>query len=545
MDTEQGPDRFSGWLREHFADVASCPLGERHLRLWRWIDSLKPGLRPTPRVEVWPRGGGKSVTAELGIVYVQRSLSRRFVLYASGTQDQADAHVASVASLFEDAGVSRAISRYGTAKGWRRNQLRTANGFNVASYGLDSATRGIKIRQYRPDLIVFDDIDSQGDTPRTVEKKIAAITRAIIPAGSADCAILFLQNLIHEGGVVAQLLDGRAGFLLDREAPAPEPAVRGLVTAIVEDGLDGLDLSDRSDLSEGSGRSVGRSCRMNSAVPSIQPVPSVPGLPNRYKIVAGEATWEGQPISVCEAQINAWGLSAFLREAQHEVKGSDGYFFLPDRFEIVPDAPPLQKVCLAWDLAATAGAGDYTASALMGVTANGVVYVLHVTRDQLSSEQVRKAIVKEARRARDLFPRYSIRLPQDPGQAGKDQAGQLRKLLDGFENVRVEPSTGAKAVRARGWADRVNLGNAKLLQGPWNAAFIQEHRDFREDGGHAHDDQIDAASDAFNELTSQGSATITRRITTHGTYQHDHAGSRPPRPWFAKPEEEDDEEEDD
>jgi len=48
--------------------------------------------------------------------------------------------------------------------------------FNVASYGLDGAARGIKIEKYRPDLIVFDDIDSQADSPLAVEKKIAAIT---------------------------------------------------------------------------------------------------------------------------------------------------------------------------------------------------------------------------------------------------------------------------------------------------------------------------------------------------------------------------------
>jgi len=33
-----------------------------------------------------------------------------------------------------------------------------------------------------------------------------------------------------------------------------------------------------------------------------------------------------------------------------------------------------------------------------------------------------------------------------------------------------------------------------------NAEFAEEHRRFREDGSHEFDDQIDAASDTFNDL---------------------------------------------
>ncbi|MFI5387726.1 MAG: hypothetical protein ACHQ50_16585, partial [Fimbriimonadales bacterium] len=417
-------------------------MGARHRRLWKWFEALAPNARPRPRIEVWPRGGAKSATGELGVVFTGVRLARRFVLYVSGTQGQADLHVQTVASHFEKIGVERALSRYGTSRGWRRSQLRTADGFSVAAYGLDRAARGVKIDRYRPDLIIFDDIDSQADSPKEVERKIDAITRAIIPAGASDCAILVLQNLIHEEGIVARLADGRADFLMDRDMPDPEPAVRGLVTEIVS----------REDGSK------------------------------EYRIVAGTATWEGQPLDVCERQINDWGLKAFLQEAQHEVKGADGYFFESSKFAIVDDAPSLSAVCLAWDLAATEGSGDYTAAVLMGLAANGVAYVLQVIRGQFASDKVRRMIVRNAQLVHDRFPRYAIRLPQDPGQAGKDQAGQLRRLLAAFNSVRVEAITGSKAVRARGWADRVNVGNVKLLRGDWNTDFIEEHRKFREDG---------------------------------------------------------------
>lgn len=150
--------------------------------------------------------------------------------------------------------------------------------------------------------------------------------------------------------------------------------------------------------------------------------------------------------------------------------------------------------------------------------------------------------MRNAELVRDRFPRYSIHIPQDPGQAGKDQADQIRRLLADFQSVRVEPATGSKAVRARGWAEKVNLGNAKLLRGPWNADFIAEHRRFREDDSHEFDDQVDAAADAFNELSAPGLARVARRTTTNGTYHKDYARFGHSRPWFDRGEEGDDEE---
>ena len=182
------------------------------------------------------------------------------------------------------------------------------------------------------------------------------------------------------------------------------------------------------------------------------------------------------------------------------------------------DAPSLARVCLAWDLAATEGGGDHTVATLMGHSSNGVWYVLFVLRVQRSSEAVRELILRWSKRVRDRFPRYSIHLPQDPGQAGKSQAESLRRLLAGFRDVRIEPVTGAKSVRASSYAEAVNLGNVKLLRGAWNKEFIEEHRKFREDESHEHDDQVDTAADAFRELAAPRVATQTSFVRTNPTY---------------------------
>lgn len=327
------------WVRGKFPHVTRFPFGSRHRRLWDWFDSLLPGVRPKPRVEVWPRGGAKSSTAELCCSWLGVKLSRRFVLYVSETQEQADKHVQAIASCFETLGVERAVNQYGNSRGWKRDQLRTANGFNVAALGLDTAARGIKLDQFRPDIIVFDDIDGRHDSAATTKKKIEAITETIIPAGSADCALLFLQNLIIKTGIVAQLVDGTADFLLNRDVPPIEPAVIGL-TYRQEMGEDGLMV---------------------------------------YRITGGEPTWEGQNIATCQEQFNDWGRRAFLREAMHRVDLEEGGLWNRER-DIDPhrktyaDLPPLLRVGVGVDPTASS-AGDEAGIVTAGVgMVNGVLH---------------------------------------------------------------------------------------------------------------------------------------------------------------------------
>ena len=169
---------------------------------------------------------------------------------------------------------------------WRRDQLRTENGFNVASFGLDAASRGVKLDEFRPDLMIFDDIDNEKDSADVIRKKIDSITKGLIPAGSHNCAFVFVQNLIREDGVFGQLVDGTAEYLINREIYM-EPAIRDLVIDETRDELNR------------------RRCR----------------------IVSGEPTWEGQDLNICQRMIEDMGYTAFMSECQHEVRASSGYFF--------------------------------------------------------------------------------------------------------------------------------------------------------------------------------------------------------------------------
>lgn len=265
------------------------PMAPRHERLWDWFDALQAGQRPRAAIECWPRGGAKSSTVEMCTCRLVCTARRRFVLYVSGTQDQANLHVQAIAEHLEAMGVGRAVNTYGHSRGWRQNILRAQSNVNVLAVGLDVGVRGVKLGRLRPDLIVLDDVDSIEDTPAAVDKKIRQITRSILPAGSPDCAICFIQNKIHAGSVMARLADGRAGFLSRRDDVEIIPALYDLV-------LDGA------------------------------------------RIVSGRPSWETQGLEVCQQQIEDWGLDAFLIEAQHDTRVG-GQIFLPE-FEPVRGGKP-------------------------------------------------------------------------------------------------------------------------------------------------------------------------------------------------------------
>ena len=284
------PDAWATWLATLFPTYTSAPFADRHRALWEWGWAIEPDVRPRPFVAIWPRGGAKSTSAELLIVALGARQLRRYAWYVCSTQEQADMHIDTIASMLESDEVERhypdlarrKVGKYGNSRGWRRNRLRTASGLTVDAMGLDTASRGAKVEDARPDVMIFDDIDGKLDSPATTEKKIATLTTSLLPAGSNDLAVLAIQNLIIPDGIFSRLADGRADFLNDRIVSGPHPAVEGLTYAQSEGG---------------------------------------------YTITGGVATWAGQPLAVCQAQMREWGASAFLAEAQHEVDAPEGGMF--------------------------------------------------------------------------------------------------------------------------------------------------------------------------------------------------------------------------
>lgn len=195
-----------------------------------------------------------------------------------------------------------------------------------------------------------------------------------------------------------------------------------------------------------------------------------------------------------------------LLNGNWKIKAAAGKYFLRTQIRLIDKLPgDIVMWCRAWDLAATDededGDADYTSGVLMGLRKAGTVIVADVVNQRIKAGEVEKLVYNTSLidRAKYGFM-YVVRVPQDPGQAGKVLAGQYVRLLAGF-NIKTLPVSGSKELRATPFAAQWQNGNVEVLLAGWNEMYFSQLESFPES---KHDDMVDASSDSFSELTGNG-----------------------------------------
>ena len=354
------PRDLEAWLKTMFPTAFRDDFAEHHRELIEWASTIRPHSHPRPYIAIWPRGGGKSTIIEALTIALgaPRPLyeddeeegtilhsARDYCLYVSETQGQADEHVQEIANRLESEAITNSYPefarprtrRYGDKKSWSRKRLITGTGFIVDALGLNSAGRGAKVEDKRPDLILFDDIDRKFDSSKITRKKETIIKDSIIPMFGKQAAIIGVQNKVIPDGVFSRLADDRADYLMRRHVSGPLPAIRDLKTEKRYD--------DEAE---------------------------------RYVdiITGGEPTWEaGMGIEECQRRIMDQGLSSFLRECQHEVEDVEGALWTSEQLDAVrvSDHPALRYIVVAVD---PSGGDAETGIIVAGLGTDGHVYIL-------------------------------------------------------------------------------------------------------------------------------------------------------------------------
>ena len=193
-----------------------------------------------------------------------------------------------------------------------------------------------------------------------------------------------------------------------------------------------------------------------------------------------------------------------LLHGNWKIKNAAGLYFkrtqVGEYLAVVPDDVVYWVRC--WDLAATPedekGNPAFTAGVLMGKRKNGRFIVADVINKRLSADDVRKLIKATGQIDNAKFKnRVRIRLPQDPGQAGKDQAKQYTLYLAGFDVTTVLES-GSKEARATPFAAQWQAGNVDLVIADWNEEYLKQLESFPQG---TFKDMVDASANGFAEIT--------------------------------------------
>ena len=215
---------------------------------------------------------------------------------------------------------------------------------------------------------------------------------------------------------------------------------------------------------------------------------------------------------------NLKALSVIQRErllkGNWKIRAAAGLFFkrtqLGEILTIMPQDVIQWVRC--WDLAATEktenGDPAYTAGVLMGKRKNGRYVIADVINKQMNASDVRKTIKLTAQADRAAYKRVRVRLPKDPGQAGKEQAESYIKFLSGFDVTAVAES-GSKEARAEPMAAQWQAGNFDIMYGEWNEAYLTQLENFP-DGKFK--DMVDASANAFAEIETKTAFNVGNLI---------------------------------
>jgi len=214
----------------------------------------------------------------------------------------------------------------------------------------------------------------------------------------------------------------------------------------------------------------------------------------------GESLWKSRfPEEVVKRWASSMTSHAAAGQLQQRPTAREGGLFKRDWFNNPVKWAPYEQLNLvrAWDLASASDPSndpDYTVGLLMGRDPDThMLYILDVIRGRFSPGQREQKILSTA-----ILDGTScdIRIPQDPGGAGKFEAHHLAGLLQGYR-VSTEREEGTKENRADPFVAQCEHGFVKMVEAPWNSAFVEELCAFPNG---AHDDQVDAVSAAFRAL---------------------------------------------
>ena len=192
------------YLRHHFSQT----LAEFHMEMFYLIEHPQYELI----VIMAFRESGKSTIMNMANVLwsILGKPKKKFALIFSKTQDQAKNHFTNIKHELENNDLLR--EDFGpfteNPKEWNKLSLELEyHGSKIMSVTREQGIRGVKHNQYRPDLIICDDMEDFSSSVNATESDTLYrhFKSEIVSVGSANTRTIVLGNLISKNSLMMQL----------------------------------------------------------------------------------------------------------------------------------------------------------------------------------------------------------------------------------------------------------------------------------------------------------------------------------------------------
>ena len=173
------------------------------LSAWNWLISFAHQSRVFPQLALGlPRGFGKTTFIKIFILYCILFTNKKFILVVAASATMAENIIADVTDMLNEPNIKKVFGdwKVGCEKDTQAVKKFGYRGRNVilAAIGVGGSLRGLNLKNERPDVMLFDDIQKREDADSEILAKnledwlLATAMKAKSPHG---CMFLFLANM--------------------------------------------------------------------------------------------------------------------------------------------------------------------------------------------------------------------------------------------------------------------------------------------------------------------------------------------------------------
>ena len=171
--------------------------------VWTWMLGYVQQVRVFPQLALGlPRAFGKTTLMKIFIIYCILFTNKKFILVISATAPLAEAILADIVDMLEEPNIKVVFGdwKLGIEKDTQRIKKFGFRGRNItlAAVGAESSLRGLNIKNTRPDVMLFEDVQSRECADSTVQSTslenwiVGTAMKAKSPTG---CMFLFVANM--------------------------------------------------------------------------------------------------------------------------------------------------------------------------------------------------------------------------------------------------------------------------------------------------------------------------------------------------------------
>jgi len=212
---ELGEIDYEFFGRSFFCDFCNLPPCQFHHEQFAEMKRIEDAGGGETIITAAPRESAKST--DWNTIYTANNAvyaKKHYIVLVSDSSDQAVDDLKQVKTALEENDyILEDFGRLKSDSMWKSDAILTKNDVLICAKGSGKKIRGIKHKQWRPDLIILDDVenDENVQSPDQRKKLMNWFNKVVMNAGSKYTDVVVIGTILHYDGLLNNLLQ-KAGY---------------------------------------------------------------------------------------------------------------------------------------------------------------------------------------------------------------------------------------------------------------------------------------------------------------------------------------------